>query len=277
MSGTEALAWTDSHCHLHDLDDVQVLLERARSAHVTRLVCVGTTISSSVAALLLARAASLSALTDNEQPKLFATIGQHPHDASNDLSEITQLLGSSDQLIAGANKPAGSVVGVGECGLDYHYDYSPRERQREAFIAQIGLARTHDLTLVVHTREAWEDTFAILGEERLPQHVIIHCFTGGPTEARRCLDLGTYLSFSGIATFKNAEDVREAARLCPTDRLLIETDAPYLAPVPHRGSPNEPAYVALVGEALASLRGVDVHDFAVQTSENATKAFELAQ
>ena len=131
------------------------------------------------------------------------------------------------------------VVAVGECGLDYHYDHSPRDVQREVFAAQIALAHAHDLALVIHTREAWDDTFDILAAEGVPERTVFHCFTGGPDEARRCLDLGAYLSFSGIVTFPTADDVRAAAALCPLDRLLVETDAPYLAPVPHRGERNE--------------------------------------
>jgi TatD DNase family protein len=269
--------WTDTHCHLHDLTDTLVLLRRASEAKVNRLVCIGTSGPSSVAALALAHEASETACHDGAIPRVWATVGQHPHDASSGISEIAALLDSSDQVTTDARKLPGSVVAIGECGLDYHYDYSPREQQRDAFSAQIALARHYGLALVVHTRDAWDDTFAILQSDDRPDRVVIHCFTGGPDEARRCLDLGAYLSFSGIATFKNAEDIRLAVDLCPLDRLLIETDAPYLAPVPHRGDPNEPAYVALVGEILALRKGVDVNDFADLTSQNATEVFGLSQ
>jgi TatD DNase family protein len=167
------------------------------------------------------------------------------------------------------------VVAVGECGLDYHYDHSPRPAQREAFAAQIQLAHERQLPLVVHTREAWADTFAILDAEGVPARTVIHCFTGGPDEARGCLDRGAWLSFSGIVTFKNAVEVREAAELCPDDRLLIETDAPFLAPVPFRGKQNEPAYVGHVGSAIAALRGATVAAVAALTRENAQVAFAL--
>jgi TatD DNase family protein len=130
--------------------------------------------------------------------------------------------------------------------------------QREAFAAQVALAAAHDLALVVHTREAWDDTFDVLTAEGVPARTVFHCFTGGADEARRALDLGAHLSFSGIVTFKNAGDVRAAAALCPLDRLLVETDAPFLAPVPHRGRTNEPALVPVVGAAVAAVKGVDV-------------------
>lgn len=265
----DPISWTDSHCHLHDLEDVAGLLERSRAAHVNRLVCIGTTEESSLEAIALATRAS----GDGLMPKLWATAGQHPHDASSDSTWLVQLLERNGTLLAPGPKPPGSIVAIGECGLDFHYNYSPVEAQREVFVLQISLARRYGLALVVHTRDAWEATFSILATEPGPDRVVIHCFTGGPDEARRCLDLGAYLSFSGIATFKNAEDIRQAVDLCPVDRLLIETDAPYLAPVPHRGSPNEPAFVSLVGEALAKRKGIDAKEFARQTSQNASEVF----
>jgi TatD DNase family protein len=167
------------------------------------------------------------------------------------------------------------VVAVGECGLDYHYDHSPRPVQREVFAAQVELARQHGLALVVHSREAWDDTVDLLGGTE-DLRVVMHCFTGGADEARRCLDLGAHLSFSGIVTFPNAEDVRQAARLCPSDRLLVETDAPFLAPVPHRGRPNRPAWVSVVGTAVAEVRGEPVEEVAERTTTNARRLFSLA-
>ena len=129
-------------------------------------------------------------------------------------------------------------MAVGECGLDYHYEHSPRRAQRAAFAEQIALAHRHGLALVIHAREAWDDLFDVLGAEGVPERTVLHCFTGGPAEARRCLDAGMFVSFSGIVTFKNAAEVREAAARCPLDRLLVETDSPFLAPVPHRGRPT---------------------------------------
>ena len=154
------------------------------------------------------------------------------------------------------------VVAVGECGLDFHYDHSPRDQQAEVFAAQIAMALAHDLTLVIHTREAWPETFDILAAEGVPPRTVFHCFTGGPDEARRCLDLGAVLSFSGIVSFPIATDLHAAAQLCPIDRLLVETDSPYLAPVPHRGKKNQPAWVVDVAAALAAVKGVAVADVA---------------
>ena len=226
--------WADSHCHVpyEGLDAAAV--DEALAAGVGRLVSVGTDAAQSAAAVALAGA----------RPEVWATVGLHPHDAREGVDTLEALL----------SPPAARVVGIGECGLDYHYDHSPREMQREVFAAQVQLALRHRLTLVIHTREAWEDTFAVLGTEGVPERTVFHCFTGGPTEARRALGLGAWLSFSGIVTFKGAGEVREAARLCPPERLLVETDSPYLAPVPHRGRPNRPAWVAVVGEAVAAAR-----------------------
>jgi TatD DNase family protein len=167
------------------------------------------------------------------------------------------------------------VVAVGECGLDYHYEHSPRATQREAFAAQIGWAHEHGLALMVHTREAWEDTFAVLDAEGVPERTVFHCFTGGPGEAEQCLARGGHLSFSGIVSFPSADDVRAAAAICPLDRALVETDSPYLAPVPHRGRPNRPALVPVVGEALAAAMGRPVEEVAAATWSNAARVYGL--
>jgi TatD DNase family protein len=226
--------WADSHCHVPYEGVGPDVIEAARQAGVTRLVSVGTDAEQSQAAISVAA----------DHPDVWATVGLHPHDARNGVETILPLLG------------AAKVVAVGECGLDYHYDHSPRPVQREAFAAQVGLAHEHGLALVIHSREAWHDTFAVLEAEGVPERTIFHCFTGGPEEARRCLDLGAHLSFSGIVTFKAADDVRAAAALCPLDRMLVETDSPYLAPVPHRGRSNEPALLPLVGAGVAAAKGV---------------------
>jgi TatD DNase family protein len=260
--------WTDSHCHLHDEDDPNEALSRAAEAGVDRMVFIGTGENSSRRAVTLA-----AQFTGEAGVTIYATVGQHPHDAERGTASVAAIV---DELaLSGQLRVPGGAVAIGECGLDYHYDLSTRDAQREAFAEQIEIAAAHDLTVVVHTREAWEDTFSVLAEAGIPKRLIIHCFTGGPEEAKRCLDLGAYLSFSGIVTFKNAEEVRAAAVLCPADRLLTETDAPYLAPVPYRGRPNEPAFVALVGEALAALRGVESTELAATSSANATTAFGL--
>jgi TatD DNase family protein len=253
MTEATPLVWTDSHCHLQ-YDGVSVdAIAGARAARVTRIVCVGTDLTRSEQAISLAR----------EHDGVWATAGVHPHDAAAGLDGIEELLGEAE------------VVAVGECGLDYHYDHSPRDVQRRVFAAQVGMARAHGLALVVHSREAWDDTFAILRAEGVPERTVFHCFTGGPEEAGVAVGLGAYLSFSGIVTFRNAGDVREAAARCPADRLLIETDAPYLAPVPHRGKPNQPAFLPAVGTELAMARGTTVAEIAAITWENAERVFRL--
>lgn len=246
--------WTDSHCHLPFEGAGLDTVDAARAAGVLRMISVGTDAEQSRAVIDAAQA----------HEGMWATVGLHPHDASNGVDTIVGLL---DQT---------KVVAVGECGLDYHYDHSPRPVQREAFAAQIALAHQRDLALVIHTREAWDDTFDILASEGVPERTVFHCFTGGPTEARRALDAGASLSFSGIITFKNADDVRAAAALCPLDRLLVETDAPFLAPVPHRGERNEPAYLPAVGAGVAAAKGLEPDEVAAATWANAEHLFRLA-
>ena len=164
---------------------------------------------------------------------------------------------------------------MGECGFDFHYDHSPRDAQRDVFAAQIALANERDLALVIHTREAWEETFEVLDAEGTPSRTVFHCFTGGPDEAQASLDRGAYLSFSGIVSFPSAGDVQAAAAICPLDRMLVETDSPYLAPVPHRGKRNRPAWVPDVGLALAEAAGVEVDDVAAATWDNASRVYRL--
>jgi TatD DNase family protein len=274
VSGGSVPRWTDSHCHIQGtyLDDpggVDAVITRAAEAGVDRLVCIGTGDAESRQAAELAS----SVVATHPTVAVWATVGLHPHEASHGVAPIAALL--EELAPAPGQKLPGTVVAVGECGLDYHYEHSPREAQRAAFAAQIALAKRHGLALVVHTREAWDDTFDILDACGQPERTVIHCFTGGAAEARRCLDLGAYLSFSGIITFKNASAVREAAALCPGDRLLVETDAPFLAPVPFRGQRNEPAYVAIVGAALAAIRGEAVSELAEETNANVAAVFSL--
>jgi TatD DNase family protein len=185
----------------------------------------------------------------------------HPHEAKHGV----------DTIVAYLDDP--NVVAVGECGLDYYYDHSPRAAQREAFAAQINLANERSLPLVIHTRDAWSDTFDILDAEGVPERTIFHCFTGGPDEASQSIDRDAYLSFSGIVTFKTATALHEAARQCPIDRLLAETDSPYLAPIPHRGRSNQPAYVVHVVAALAELRHASVDEVRAATVANTCLAF----
>lgn len=266
--------WTDSHCHLQDefvgeAADVKAVAERAACAGVRRAICIGTNGDSSLAALALARRSGELPLV------LWATVGLHPHDASDGVAPLVALARNGAPGSKGSAHAPGSLVGIGECGLDYYYDHSPRPVQRAVFAEQAALAAELDLTLVVHTRDAWDDTLAILRDARVPR-VVIHCFTGGPAEAESCLALGAWVSFSGIVTFKNAGDVRAAARICPLERMLIETDSPFLAPVPHRGTVNEPARVTVVGAFLAELMSVSVEEVARRTTANTTRAFALA-
>ena len=252
MSAT--VRWTDDHCHLPgDPVEAGAVVADARAAGVARLITVGTDVASSRAAVLVARA----------HDGVWATAGVHPHDAAGGIAGLAEVLDEPE------------VVAVGECGLDYHYDHSPRPVQREVFAAQIGLAHERGLPLVIHTREAWDETFAILAAEGAPPRTVFHCFTGGPAEADLALATGASLSFSGIVTFPGAPEVRAAAARCPLDRVLVETDAPYLAPVPHRGRPNRPALVAVVGAAVAAAKDLPPAAVATATWDNATSVFGL--
>ncbi|CAB4590958.1 unannotated protein [freshwater metagenome] len=257
--------WTDTHCHLDDdryrgdgdgdsrreLGGTNGVLDRAREAGVSRFINVGCDRDSSLRAIDIA----------NANVDVWASVGLHPHEAVHGVDSIRDLFDSP------------RVVAVGEAGLDYYYDHSPRETQHVAFARQIELANDLDLPLIIHTRDAWDDTFSVLAEVGVPSSVVFHCFTGGPTEARRCLDIGARLSFSGIVTFKTAVDVADAARICPLDRILVETDSPYLAPVPHRGRVNQPSNVAVVGTFIADMRSIAVDEFARITTRNARIAF----
>jgi len=248
--------WTDSHCHVPYEGVGLDAVEQARAAGVTRLISVGTDAAQSKAAIAVA----------NDQDGVWATVGLHPHDATNGVDSIIPLL----------DMGVSSVVAVGECGLDYHYDHSPRDVQRTVFAEQIALAKRYGLALVIHTRSAWDDTFDILASEGMPERTVFHCFTGGTEEAQHAIGLGAYISFSGIVTFKSATDVHEAAAFCPLDRLLVETDSPYLAPVPHRGRPNAPAFVPLVGARVAALRDVSVEVVEAATWMNTEQIFRLS-
>ena len=253
------MRWVDSHCHLQSVSGgAGEALARARGAGVEWLVCVGTDLETSRQAVELAR---------SHPGEVLATVGLHPHDASrlgdewDALVELTQ---------------ADEVVAVGECGFDLYYEHSPRAAQEHAFRAQIRLAHERDLALVIHSRDAWDDTFRVLAAEGTPARTIFHCFTGGVDEARTALGLGGCLSFSGIVSFPSADDLRAAAAVTPPDRLLVETDAPYLAPVPHRGQENEPGLVVAVGAALAAARNEPVEQVAAATTATAAGLFRPA-
>jgi TatD DNase family protein len=254
--------WVDAHCHLQleigearfSPADADAQVQRAREADIEWMVCVGTGLETS------SQAVDLAAHYDD----VYATVGLHPHDASNLAAEWEGIA-----AMAGDER----VVAIGEAGFDLHYTHSPRAEQEDAFRRHVRLAHEVDRPLMIHSREAWDDTFRVLDDEGVPARTIFHCFTGGPDEARLALDRGCYLSFSGIVSFKSADDVRAAALLAPADRVLVETDSPYLAPVPYRGKPNEPAYLPLVGAALADARDVDVDAIAELTRANAARVF----
>ena len=261
--------WFDSHCHIQEEylpgseADVEPVLARAGLAGIDRLVCIGTGPDTSQQAVAVARATA----RDGSTPRAWASIGLHPHEARDGVDEVAALLEREVAVHDGA------VVAVGECGLDYFYEHSARDAQRAAFAAQIALAHSHRLALVIHARDAWPDLFDVLEAEGVPERTVLHCFTGGPAEVERCLRAGMYVSFSGIVTFKNASDVREAAARCPLDHLLVETDSPFLAPVPHRGRTNEPSYLPLVGEAIAAVKGCTVDEVRERSAAAAAMVF----
>jgi TatD DNase family protein len=260
--------WVDSHCHLQeryrddDANDVAGALSRAHGAGVTGLVCVGTDASTSREAVVLAEAVARGDFGE-AVPTVRAVVGLHPHESTSSTTPISELLLTKNPHIAG----------VGECGIDLYYEHSPRAAQRTAFATQIGFAHAFELPLVIHARDAWDDLFDVLEVEGVPKNTVLHCFTGGPAEAERCLEAGMTISFSGIITFPKAPELREAAALVPLDRLLIETDSPFLAPVPHRGKPNEPSLVALVGVTVAAAHGVEPSVVATASSNNARRIF----
>ena len=247
----------DSHCHLDNEQfdpDREAVIDRALAAGVELMLAIGTGDGPPdlEAGIRLA----------DRHAAIFATVGVHPHEAAKATTETYQ------QLAELVKHP--KVLALGEIGLDYHYDFSPREVQRAAFIEQMRIAADARKPIVIHTREAWDDTLAAIEEHWQPTGLggIMHCFSGGPKEAERSLALGFHLSFGGIVTFPKALDVQEAARLTPSNRILIETDAPYLAPVPRRGKRNEPAFVVETARKLADLRGIPPDELAQITTTN---------
>lgn len=252
----------DSHCHLDDEKfdaDRDATIERARAAGVERMMAIGTGDGPPdlEAALRLAR----------QHDFIYATVGVHPHDAAKATSETFDRLADLTQ--------ESKALAIGEIGLDYHYDFSPRDVQRRVFVQQLGLAARVHKPIVIHTREAWPDTLALVREHGLPFGGIMHCFTGGPDEADEALELGFHLSFGGILTFPKADDIRKAAARTPEDHLLIETDSPYLAPIPHRGKRNEPAFLVETARRLAELRATSPENIAAITTRNFNHLFKL--
>ncbi len=255
----------DTHTHLDDTrydSDRDAMIARAREAGVGTFITIGCDLATSRAAVGLAE----------RYPFVYASIGVHPHEV--------RCIGDDwyDEFRRLAQHP--KVVAYGEIGLDYHYNYSPPKLQRERFREQILLARECRLPVIIHTREAQEDTIAILKEERAGDvGGVFHCFTGDAWLAKDGLDLGFYLSFSGVVTFQNAAMLRDIVKTVPMDRILIETDCPYLTPAPHRGKRNEPAYVRLVAETIAGVKSttspLGVDEIARVTSANARRLFKL--
>jgi TatD DNase family protein len=253
----------DTHAHLdfpkfeEDFDD---MLARAREAGVEEIVTIGASrgLESNHRALAIA----------DRYAHIYASVGVHPHDAKI----VDEAAVATIEALAAHPK----VVAIGETGLDYHYDNSPREEQRAAFRSFIQLARRLGKPIIVHTRDADEDTIQILSDEGAEEvGGIIHCFSSGPWLAERALALDFHLSFSGIVTFKSAKSIQEVARTAPLDRILVETDAPFLAPMPHRGKRNEPSFVAHICAFIAALRGMDAEDLADAATANARRLYAL--
>jgi TatD DNase family protein len=249
----------DTHCHLNHpqfADDTPAVIAHAEAAGVTRMIVVGYDMPSSEQAVQFAE----------QLAPIYAAVAVHPHD-SKDYDAAAEA-----RLRALAARP--KVVAIGEIGLDYHYDFSPRRAQRAAFRAQLALAREAGLPVIIHCREAYADVLDVLEEARAGESGgVMHCWAGTRTEAKRALELGLYLGFGGVLTFKNAEETRTIAAAAPLDRLLVETDAPYLAPVPFRGKRNEPAFTRLAAENLAELRGLTLEEIAAITTANARRLF----
>ncbi len=255
----------DSHAHLDDArydGDRDAVIARAREAGVEIFITIGCDLATSRSAVALAE----------RYPFVYATVGVHPHEVKHIGDDWYEEL----RRLAQHSK----VVGYGEIGLDYHYNYSPPKLQRERFREQVGIAKDLGLPLSIHSREAQEDTIAILREEKAGTvGGVFHCFTGDAWLAKDALDLGFYLSFSGVLTFQNATMLRDIAKTVPTNRLLVETDCPYLTPAPHRGKRNEPSFVTLVAEKLAEVRAeseaLDVEQVGRITADNTRRLFKI--
>ncbi|BBK31963.1 TatD DNase family protein [Stella humosa] len=254
----------DSHCHL-DFEDFaaerDAVIDRARAAGVGTMLTIGTKLSEFDQVRAIAEA----------YPDIWCSVGIHPHEAETE-ADI-----DAAGLVALARHPR--VVGIGECGLDFFYDHSPRDRQEAVFRVHADAARRTGLPLIVHSRDADDEMIRVLQEESHGGALkgVLHCFSSGRLLAEEAVKLGFYISFSGILTFKKAEELREIARDLPADRLLVETDAPYLAPIPHRGKRNEPAFVASTAAKLAGIRGLSVAEVEALTTENFFRLFDRAQ
>ena len=260
----------DTHCHFETCEIIAVesILSRAAEAGVAKLTAIGGSDKLNVGAEFARDVAEQMRADGRAAPDVLIAIG-YDRDQIDTLHSPTPTLHSNSPLPPTPN--SNSLSAIGEIGLDYHYSPETRKEQMELFAAQLEEARQRDLPVVIHTREAGEDTIGLLKD--IPSRGIIHCFTGGPDEAKSYLDLGFYVSMSGIVTFAAANGVRETALVIPDDRILIETDAPFLAPVPMRGNPNEPAFIRHTCAFLANLRGTSPEAFAELTFVNGEKAF----
>jgi TatD DNase family protein len=252
----------DTHCHIDEArfdNERAAMLARARATGVERFVTIGCDIANSERALGLA----------SVHPDVYFSAGIHPHEAGKAPDDFAA------QLKVLAMHPR--CVAIGECGLDYYYDNSPKEAQRTVFLAQIALARELAKPLVIHVRDAWDECIDILGrDEYKGTRAIIHCFTGTKHHAEQFTALGCVLSISGIVTFKDPGELALVAKDMPLEQLLVETDSPYLAPIPHRGKRNEPAYVRVVAEKIAELKGITLDEVIAQTGQNANRIFGFA-
>ena len=251
----------DTHAHLHFpefAEDFDAMLQRARQAGVSRFLTIGTDVATSRAAVALAA----------REPDVWASVGIHPHgSASADDAALAEI-----ERLASAPR----VVAIGETGLDFFRDLAPRDAQKRAFRAQMALARRVRKPVVVHCRNAHDETLALLASEGVRETGgVMHCFSADVAVARRCLDLGLLISLAGPVTYKNARALPDVARFVPEDRLVLETDCPYLPPQPHRGQRNEPAYVALTAARVAELRAADLEELAAATTRNAVSIFKL--
>lgn len=251
---------TDTHCHLHlrqfDLDRDEVVA-RAEANGVTKIIEVGIDLESNKEAIALA----------SRYSQVYAAVGIHPHEAGKAIEETWAELRSL------ASQPG--VVAIGETGLDYYRDYSPREKQKEALKEQLSLAKELRKPIILHDREAHDDLLAIVQEHGEGLTGVFHCFSGDLAMAKRCLEMGFYISIAGPVTYRNAHRLRELARTLPLEKLLLETDSPFLTPHPYRGRRNEPAYVKLVAQEVAEIRGGSFEELAQATTENTTRLFRL--
>lgn len=248
----------DSHCHLEMFENLDEVMERSKQAGVRNIITISSDKESIDEAIKIAETYEM----------VYATVGIHPHDSVQLDDSLMR------EIFEKSRHP--KVVAIGEIGLDYYYNNSPRNQQIKAFQAQLQLAREIGLPVIIHSREAYEDTYNILKESEIKLGVM-HCFSGNVQQAKSYIDLGFFISISGVVTFKNANKIKEVARIVPDDYLLIETDAPYLAPEPHRGKKNEPSYLIHIAQTLAELRGVNLEDMKRITSVNAKRLFKIGE